>query len=64
MILGTYIAIGIIWGVWLEYFTTRHLDEYRTEGWNNRERVFHLVLWPYSLGVFLKSAVSSMFKDK
>jgi len=44
-----YLTIGLLWCLWLEWFTTK-------EGmavWVWRERIFHTLLWPFSLSVFL-----------
>lgn len=49
-----YLIIGLLWSLWLEYFTTNNLDT-QTLGrpWLWRERIFHTVLWPWSLGTFI-----------
>lgn len=51
-ILG-YLGLGTLWAWWLEYYTTRHLPEPFSEDWLWRERFFHILLWPATLGVFL-----------
>ena len=44
-----YIAIGLMWCWWLEWFTTKNLEL----PWIWRERFFHTLFWPFSLCVFM-----------
>lgn len=44
-----YLVIGAIWCGWLEWFTTKQ----GMGDWIWRERIFHILLWPFSLSVFL-----------
>lgn len=56
----SYFLIGVIWACWLEYFTTKHLEGPYGEDWKGRERLFHITLWPYSLGAFIYGIVEEM----
>jgi hypothetical protein len=44
-----YLLVGILWCWWLEYYTT----SMGMINWVWRERIFHTVLWPVSLSIFL-----------
>ena len=44
-----YLVVGILWTFWLEWYTTSQL---KLE-WSLRERIFHVMLWPVSLSIFI-----------
>tara|TARA_Y100001972_G_scaffold114171_1_gene149544 strand:+ start:275 stop:439 length:165 start_codon:yes stop_codon:yes gene_type:complete len=44
-----YALVGILWCLWLEWFTTTKLDL----EWTLKERIFHAGLWPISLSIFI-----------
>jgi len=48
-----YILIGVLWCFWLEWYTTNNLPGLAGRSWVWRERIFHSVLWPVSLGIFI-----------
>jgi hypothetical protein len=48
-----YILVGVLWSWWLEWFTTNNLPGIAGKSWVWRERIFHSLLWPVSLGVFI-----------
>ena len=48
-----YLLIGTIWSFWLEYYTTSNIEGRLGQPWIWKERVFHIVVWPYSLGTFV-----------
>lgn len=48
-----YLIIGLIWCFWLEWYTTNHVEGTMGRKWLWRERIFHTVLWPFSLSIFL-----------
>ena len=52
-----YILIGIIWCGWLEWYTTKNPAEGVPRHWIWRERVFHTLLWPVSLSIFIREIV-------
>ena len=52
--------VGCVWSMWLEYFTTKHLEGEFGKDWKWNERIFHITLFPISLAVFTISA----FKNK
>jgi|9_EtaG_2_1085328.scaffolds.fasta_scaffold12084_5 hypothetical protein len=54
-----YIILGLIWSLWLEYYTTSYIQGEYGSDWSWFERVFHLTLWPYSLIVFLYNLFKS-----
>lgn len=56
----TYFFIGAIWGMWLEYYTTKNLDGVYGASWAFLERVFHITLWPVSLIVFIYAFVKEV----
>jgi len=54
-----YVTVGCIWSLWLEYFTTKYLEGEYGKDWNWPERLFHIVLFPISLAVFIVSALKN-----
>ena len=44
-----YLLVGIVWCGWLEWYTTKELGA----SWIWRERIFHVLLWPVSFGIFV-----------
>lgn len=48
-----YLMLGLLWCCFLEYYTTSNLEGKLAQPWSWFERIFHTILWPYSLGVFL-----------
>jgi len=48
-----YILIGLLWCLWLEWFTSNKLTGVLGRPWVWRERFFHTLLWPVSLSIFL-----------
>ena len=61
MIMG-YILIGLIWSVWLEWYTTNNIDGILGRPWIWRERLFHSILWPLSLATFVYEFFKQLFK--
>jgi len=59
-----YGLIGLIWSCWLEYFTTKNLEAPFNEPWVMYERIYHVVLWPYALSVFIYQFLKEYFKNK
>jgi hypothetical protein len=62
--ISLYIAIGVVWAIWLETFTTRELQAPYNQSWTNSERLFHVTLWVYSFGIFIYNFVKYYFKNK
>jgi len=60
--IGIYVMIGIVWAIWLEFFTTRNLSEPYNKPWVNSERVLHVTLWPITLTVFLYNFFKDLFE--
>ena len=60
-----YLLAGVGWSWWLEMFTTSKLDP-QTMGrpWVWKERVFHILLWPWSLGTFIYAIYQEYKKRK
>ena len=48
-----YLMLGLLWCCFLEYYTTSNLEGKLAQSWSWFERIFHTILWPYSLRVFL-----------
>lgn len=61
--ISIYTIIGVLWTWWLEYFTTTKLQGKYSQPWQGSERVFHIVLWPYSLGTFIYGFLKELFKN-
>lgn len=61
--ISIYTIIGLIWASWLEYFTTNKLEGKYGQPWQGSERVFHITLWPYSLGTFIYGFFKEFFKN-
>ena len=59
-ILG-YFIFGVMWGAWLEYYTTKHNLPEAAGGWTNRERVFNILCWPVSFSIFLITFFKGLF---
>lgn len=59
-----YILLGIIWSWWLEEYTTSNLDDVYGQPWVWRERLFHIFLWPWSLGTFIYAIIKEYNKRK
>ena len=60
-ILG-YLIFGVMWGAWLEYYTTQNILGPMGRPWIWRERIFHTFLWPISLGVFIYEFIRGLLK--
>jgi len=45
-----YLIIGITYCMWLEYYTTLVM---KLKPWIMKERIFHTLLWPVSIAIFL-----------
>jgi|11_taG_2_1085331.scaffolds.fasta_scaffold01718_2 hypothetical protein len=58
-IICTYIVLGCAWALWLEYFTTKYLDDPYNRPWSSSERAIQIAFWPITLLVFLHN----FFKD-
>jgi len=58
-----YIMVGCIWAGWLEYFTTKNLEGEFGQPWSWLERLFHTILFPISLGSFIRGMFNTD-KDK
>lgn len=49
-----YIALGLTWTIFLEYFSTRYPDETgEIQGWSNKERIAHTLFWPLGFILFI-----------
>jgi len=45
-----YLCLGMLWGAWLEYFSTaRQIGE----PWDLEDRIRNVIFWPLILAVFL-----------
>ena len=53
----SYIVIGIIWCLFLEYYTTTYIPG---TVWSMRERAFNALLWPVSLFIFIYTFIKSI----
>lgn len=56
-----YFAIGALWCWWLEYYTTGNANLELNGSWSWRERFFHTLLWPFSLGTFIYEFFRNIF---
>ena len=56
----TYILIGLIWCAWLEWYTTS-TNALNGREWTNRERLFNIGLWPWSVAVFVITFIKHLF---
>jgi hypothetical protein len=59
-----YFTLGLLWCWWLEYYTTSNLEGELGKPWVWRERIFHWVLWPWSLGTFIYAIIREYKKRK
>lgn len=60
----TYLLIGVGWSWWLENYTTKNLPGALGNKWQLIERIFHITVWPYSLGTFIFTILKEIFKRK
>lgn len=51
--MARYIIIGVMWMLWIEYYTTTNTEGKEIERWRWRERIIHMMLWPILLGRFI-----------
>jgi len=61
--IGLYVAVGFIWSLWLENFTTSELQAPYNQPWTNLERLFHITLWVFTFGIFIYNLLSDFFKN-
>ena len=47
----------------LEAWTTNNLEGRLGQPWTNNERVYHIVLWPLSLSIFVYNFLKEIFKN-
>jgi hypothetical protein len=57
-----YIGIGLLWTLWLEWYTTNEIDGFMGRPWVWRERLFHISLWPISIGTFVLEIINQLRK--
>lgn len=62
--LAYYLFAGAVWCFWLESFTTRELNPPYNMPWTNKERLYHICLWPMTLGVFAWGLCKELFGNK
>ena len=60
-IIFIYSFFGAVWCFYMEWYTTNNLEGRYGQPWNNRERWFHVWLWPYSLGTWLLAIIEHWF---
>lgn len=58
----TYLIIGIVWTLFLEYMTTESSYTVKAVNWTNRERLVQLLIWPYSMVVFIIEFLKGLWK--
>lgn len=58
----TYLIIGIVWTLFLEYMTTESSYTVKAVNWTNRERLVQLSIWPYSMVVFIIEFLKGLWK--
>ena len=64
IVMLVYFFIGTIWSWWLEKYTTSNLDGIYGQPWIWKERVFHICLWPWSLGRFVYELLKQIKNQK
>ena len=57
-----YLIIAVTWTAWLEWYTTKNLEGLLGREWTMRERVFHFLLWPFSLATFILEFIKQLLK--
>ncbi len=53
-----YLVIGLIWSLWLEFYTVKSLA---MPDWVWRERFFHIIFWPISLSIFVYTFLKGLW---
>ena len=56
-----YLIVGLVWSMFLEYYTTKYFEGPIGESFNWRERTFHIAAWPLSFGYFIYTWI--IYKD-
>ena len=51
--ISLYLIPGMIWAGFLEYYTTQKLEGELAKDWSWPERLFHCIMWPLSLTIFI-----------
>ena len=53
--MASYIIAGLLWSVWLEWYTTRYLEA----EWNYRTRIVHILFWPIHFIIFIITLIKN-----
>jgi hypothetical protein len=61
--IATYLFIGVLYSALLERFTTNNLEGPLGDPWTSNERVYHIVMWPLSMSVFVYNFIKEFFKN-
>jgi hypothetical protein len=56
-----YLLQGVIWLWYLEWYTTNRLPEPYNKPWTWRQRAYHGLLWPLSLGTWVLGLIAVLF---
>lgn len=53
-----YFILGVAWSAFLEYYTTKNFKGAIGAPMTTKERLFHITLWPISLGYFIYTFIN------
>jgi len=57
-----YIALGLLWSGWLEWYCCNNLPKPYNTAFIWKERTFHIFAWPWSFGVFIYNIIKDCLK--
>lgn len=58
--ISLYLIPGMLWAGFLEYYTTHNLEGDYAKDWVVVERLFHALLWPISLLIFIIALIREL----
>ncbi len=59
-----YLFIGVLYSLLLETYTTNNLEGALGKPWSIREKIYHLLLWPLSMSIFIYTFIDELFKNR
>jgi len=57
-----YLALGLLWSGWLEWYCCGNLEEPYNYPFSVKERLVHIFFWPFTFGSFLFTIVKDCLK--
>ena len=57
-----YLALGLLWAGWLEWYCCTSLEFPYNKPFSTKERVFNIFIWPWAFGVFIYNIMRDCLK--